>query len=92
MLAELIDHIDRSDYHYANKWRPGNLLLWDNRCTQHARNDFSDGERRLLRRVVVESTDVPSTATFKQCYYGAFPLLVITGPKCASRPWPVMTS
>ena len=59
LLEELLDHIDRPDFHYAHKWRRGDLLLWDNRCTQHARNDFSDAERRLLRRVAVESTDVP---------------------------------
>jgi taurine dioxygenase len=51
--------------HYAHKWRPGDLLLWDNRCTQHARNDFSDAERRLLRRVVVESNDVPFNRYFQ---------------------------
>jgi alpha-ketoglutarate-dependent taurine dioxygenase len=28
-------------------------VLWDNRCTLHARTDFSDRERRLLRRYVV---------------------------------------
>jgi len=59
LLQQLLDHIDRPEFHYAHKWQPGDLLLWDNRCTQHARNDFSDTERRLLRRVVVESTDVP---------------------------------
>jgi taurine dioxygenase len=25
--------------------------MWDNRCTLHARTDFSAAERRLLRRV-----------------------------------------
>jgi taurine dioxygenase len=27
--------------------------MWDNRCTLHARTDFSAGERRLLRRVTI---------------------------------------
>jgi alpha-ketoglutarate-dependent taurine dioxygenase len=27
--------------------------MWDNRCTLHARTDFSSGERRLLRRVTI---------------------------------------
>jgi taurine dioxygenase len=34
-------------------WRPGDLILWDNRCTLHARTDFDASERRKLRRVVV---------------------------------------
>lgn len=36
---------------YQHRWRPGDLIVWDNRCTQHARTDFSPTERRLLRRV-----------------------------------------
>jgi taurine dioxygenase len=31
----------------------GDLVLWDNRCTLHARTDFSADERRLLRRVTI---------------------------------------
>jgi taurine dioxygenase len=27
--------------------------MWDNRCTLHARTDFSPHERRLLRRVAI---------------------------------------
>lgn len=36
---------------YRHRWRSGDLVVWDNRCTQHARTDFSPTERRLLRRV-----------------------------------------
>jgi taurine dioxygenase len=28
-------------------------MLWDNRCSLHARTDFDAGERRLLRRVAI---------------------------------------
>ena len=35
-------------------WRLGDFLMWDNRCTIHARTDFPKGERRLLRRCTVE--------------------------------------
>jgi alpha-ketoglutarate-dependent taurine dioxygenase len=27
--------------------------MWDNRCTLHARTDFSPNERRLMRRVTI---------------------------------------
>jgi taurine dioxygenase len=54
LLDMLFDHIEQPQFGYTHKWRPGDLLLWDNRCTQHARNDFSAAERRLLRRVVVK--------------------------------------
>ncbi len=53
LLAELFAHIEQDQFIYAHRWRVGDLALWDNRCTLHARTDFSDKERRLLRRVVV---------------------------------------
>lgn len=54
LLEELFDHMEQDQFIYAHKWRVGDLILWDNRCTLHARTDFSDRERRLLRRHVVE--------------------------------------
>jgi alpha-ketoglutarate-dependent taurine dioxygenase len=30
------------------------VLVWDNRCTLHARTDFSDKERRLMRRIAIK--------------------------------------
>jgi taurine dioxygenase len=53
LLNALFDHIEQDRFIYAHHWRPGDLVLWDNRCTLHARTDFSDKERRLLRRYVV---------------------------------------
>jgi taurine dioxygenase len=53
LLRELFAHIEQNQFIYAHKWRPGDLVLWDNRCTLHARTDFSNKERRTLRRVVV---------------------------------------
>jgi alpha-ketoglutarate-dependent taurine dioxygenase len=53
LLDRLFDHIEQDQFLYAHHWRPGDLVLWDNRCTLHARTDFADRERRLLRRYVV---------------------------------------
>jgi taurine dioxygenase len=54
LLARLFDHNERREFVYEHVWRTGDLLLWDNRCTQHARTDFPAAERRLLRRVGIE--------------------------------------
>jgi len=54
LLSALFEHIEQDQFIYTHKWRVGDLVLWDNRCTLHARTDFSDKERRLLRRHVVE--------------------------------------
>ena len=53
LLNRLFAHIEQDQFIYAHRWRVGDLVLWDNRCTLHARTDFSDKERRLLRRYTV---------------------------------------
>ena len=53
LLATLFDHQERREFVYEHVWRPGDLLMWDNRCTLHARTDFSATERRLMRRVTI---------------------------------------
>jgi len=53
LLEQLFQHIEQDQFIYTHKWRVGDLVLWDNRCTLHARTDFSNKERRMLRRHVV---------------------------------------
>jgi taurine dioxygenase len=53
LLNLLFEHQENPEFIYEHIWRPGDLLLWDNRCTLHARTDFSADERRLLRRVTI---------------------------------------
>jgi taurine dioxygenase len=53
LLQALFDHQEQPQFVYGHVWRPGDILMWDNRCTLHARTDFSAGERRLLRRVTI---------------------------------------
>jgi taurine dioxygenase len=53
LLRKLFDHQEQRKFVYEHVWRPGDVLMWDNRCTLHARTDFSAGERRLLRRVTI---------------------------------------
>jgi taurine dioxygenase len=53
LLSFLFDHQERREFIYEHVWRPGDLLMWDNRCTLHARTDFSPNERRLMRRVTI---------------------------------------
>jgi taurine dioxygenase len=53
LLELLFDHQEKPEFVYEHVWRVNDLLLWDNRCTLHARTDFSPEERRLMRRVVI---------------------------------------
>ena len=43
----------RPEFVYSHRWRPGDLVMWDNRCLMHARQDFPRDQRRLLRRVTI---------------------------------------
>jgi taurine dioxygenase len=53
LLAMLFEHAEQPAFVYRHVWQPGELILWDNRCTLHARSDFAATERRKLRRVTV---------------------------------------
>ncbi len=59
LLERLFDHSERAEFIYEHAWRLGDLLMWDNRCSMHARTDFSAGERRLLWRTTVASDERP---------------------------------
>ena len=54
ILDQLYEIGERRDYIFEHVWQFGDFLMWDNRCTIHARTDFPKEERRLLRRCTVE--------------------------------------
>ena len=53
LLATLWDFSERREFIYEHVWSPGDFLMWDNRCTMHARTHFDSGERRMLRRIAI---------------------------------------
>jgi len=56
LLDQLLDHVERPEFIYAHKWTPGDFLMWDNRCVNHARTDFPSDEVRLLRRYTISES------------------------------------
>jgi len=57
LLDELTRHATQEKYQYRHKWRPGDILIWDNRCTMHKANaDYPEGSRRFMHRIIVEGT------------------------------------
>lgn len=40
---------------WRQQWRPGDVVVWDNRCVLHRRDDFDANDRRLMRRCQVMS-------------------------------------
>jgi taurine dioxygenase len=54
LLQSLFDHQEQAQFIYEHRWTPGDVVIWDNRCTLHARTDFNADELRKLRRVTVK--------------------------------------
>jgi taurine dioxygenase len=54
LLTRVFDHQEQPEFQYEHRWRVGDVLIWDNRCTLHARRNFDDGHLRKLRRVTVK--------------------------------------
>jgi taurine dioxygenase len=59
MLGVVFDHSEKPEFVYPHVWAKGDLLLWDNRCSSHARTDFPPTERRLMLRTTVSGTVRP---------------------------------
>jgi taurine dioxygenase len=59
LLNAVYDHAEKREFVYEHVWRVGDLLLWDNRCSSHARTDFPSTERRLMLRTTVEGNVRP---------------------------------
>ena len=57
LLEFLFAHQRNPDFIYQLPWRPGDLVMWDNRCSLHARTDFPGDQRRLLRRLTIEDEE-----------------------------------
>ena len=53
VLDALCDIVEAPDNVYEHSWRPGDLLVWDNLSSLHARNDWPADENRTLRRCTV---------------------------------------
>ncbi|HZY52220.1 MAG TPA: TauD/TfdA family dioxygenase [Reyranella sp.] len=59
LLMDLMEHATRPQFVHAHKWREGDLVIWDNRCTMHRARPFDTTKVRDLRRVTTR--DVAST-------------------------------
>jgi taurine dioxygenase len=59
LLDELLEHATAERFQYRHQWKPGDLVIWDNRCLLHKANgDYDMEQTRYLYRVMLEG-DVP---------------------------------
>ena len=54
ILQDLFGYAEDPAVVYEHQWRVGDVLMWDNYCSIHARTDFPESEIRKLRRCTVE--------------------------------------
>ena len=60
LIDELIAHVTQRQFVYTHRWRVGDLVMWDNRCTMHRGRDFDDLRyKRDMQRATV--SDVAHT-------------------------------
>ena len=50
LLDALWAHATRPELTWYQQWRVGDLVLWDNRCVMHRRDEFDPNSRRLMHR------------------------------------------
>ena len=59
LLLDLNTHATQPEFVYSHKWRVGDLVIWDNRCTMHRGRPHDDSYPRDLRRAT--TLDIGST-------------------------------
>ncbi len=60
LLDAIWAHACRPEFCWTNRWRVGDLVLWDNRCTMHRRDPFDPAARRIMHRTQVKGAAPPA--------------------------------
>jgi len=53
LLDDIWARTVRPEFVWRQEWRPGDVLVWDNRSVLHRRTPFDSKARRMLRRVCI---------------------------------------
>jgi alpha-ketoglutarate-dependent 2,4-dichlorophenoxyacetate dioxygenase len=54
LLRDLTEHATQREFVHAHRWRPYDLVMWDNRVVMHRARRYDDAnEARELHRVTV---------------------------------------
>ncbi|MBI2297214.1 MAG: TauD/TfdA family dioxygenase [Betaproteobacteria bacterium] len=54
LLNKLWAHASNPGFAWYQKWKVGDLVMWDNRCTMHRRDAFDPAARRLMHRTQIK--------------------------------------
>jgi alpha-ketoglutarate-dependent 2,4-dichlorophenoxyacetate dioxygenase len=56
LIDELIAFATQPRFVYSHRWRVGDLVMWDNRCTMHRGRPYDETCRRVMHRTTVSDT------------------------------------
>ena len=62
LLWDLTAHATQNPFVYSHRWRVGDVVIWDNRCTMHRGRPHDESQPRDLRR----ATTLDSGSTLEQ--------------------------
>jgi taurine dioxygenase len=54
LLDELWAHAIQEKFFWHHQWQVGDVVVWDNRCAMHRRDDFPQNERRIMHRTQIK--------------------------------------
>ena len=64
LIDELTGYMIQPDGQYSHRWRKGDIVIWDNRCSYHkAAGDYPPEEDRIHWRVSIKETGAPEAAS-----------------------------
>ena len=58
LITYLSAHLTSDQFTLSHHWHPGDLVIWDNRCTMHRRDSFDNAHTRIMKRT--QATGMPS--------------------------------
>ena len=62
LFERIMNHCTEPRFVYEHSWRPGDLVMWDNRATMHRATEYDTAlEPRVVRRTVLKG-EVPAAA------------------------------
>ncbi|MDH3702297.1 MAG: TauD/TfdA family dioxygenase, partial [Alphaproteobacteria bacterium] len=60
LMDRLWAHATQEKYVWTHSWRPGDMLMWDNRCVMHRRTAINPTQPRVMHRTLIKGDPVIS--------------------------------
>ena len=65
LIADLMEHATQPERRYLHVWRPGDVVMWDNRATMHRGQPWKGGQPRSIVRVTISAAESDGLASVR---------------------------